>query len=145
MSLNNLQNCPSCGKLFVKAFRNVCNDCHKKDELQFQTVHSFVKKRENRSATIHEVSAATGVSTDQITRYIREGRLLVSNLTNMGYECETCDTIIKEGRLCDRCQIKLKGKFERLASEVEHQIEIDKTKPKDIGYLQIKKDSEDKE
>ncbi|MDQ0254525.1 flagellar operon protein (TIGR03826 family) [Evansella vedderi] len=98
-----LLNCPNCGKLFVKALRSVCNDCAKEVEEKYNKVYQFIRKRENRRATIDEVTEGTDVEQSLIIQFIREGRIHLSQFPNLGYPCEKCGVMIREQRLCHSC------------------------------------------
>lgn len=143
-----LENCPQCGKLFVRTVRPICPDCQKEIDKQFQLVYDYLRKKENRQATIYEVSENTGVSLAQIKQFIREGRLMIRDLPNMGYPCESCGEIIREGRMCLSCRKKFQGVAERL-SQVFVQ-DKQRTGPKEYlyfkekrGYRQLKKEEEE--
>ncbi|SDZ33319.1 flagellar operon protein TIGR03826 [Evansella caseinilytica] len=99
-----LANCPNCGKVFVKALRPVCDACYREVEEKFDTVYTFIRKSRNRSATIDQVCEETGVEKDLIIRFIREGRLQLSQFPNLGYPCEKCGESTREGRLCSKCK-----------------------------------------
>ncbi|MGJ9385216.1 TIGR03826 family flagellar region protein [Salipaludibacillus sp. CF4.18] len=98
-----LVNCPNCGKLYVKALRSVCDVCAREVENKFDIVYKFIRRRENRKATLDEVVEGTEVEKDMIVRFIREGRLHVSQFPNLGYPCSKCGKNIKEGKLCGDC------------------------------------------
>nr|WP_078430929.1 TIGR03826 family flagellar region protein [Alkalihalobacterium alkalinitrilicum] len=117
--MQNLENCPRCGKLFVKALRSVCNKCHKEVDQMFQTVYTFIRKKENRKAHIKEVVEGTGVSEDYIFRFIREGRLQLAQFPNLGYPCEACATIIREGRICTSCHTNIRTGIDQHNKEKE--------------------------
>lgn len=69
-----LQNCPKCDSLYVKnKFRDVCEKCWKEEEAAYDTVAKFMRKRENRAATVLQVVEATGVPEDLILK-IHPGR-----------------------------------------------------------------------
>ncbi|GFN32662.1 hypothetical protein PCURB6_29220 [Paenibacillus curdlanolyticus] len=70
--------------------------------------------RENRGATIYEVSEATEVSIPQITKFIREGRISLMDAPNLGYPCETCGQMIREGNICDSCRTRLQKDISKL-------------------------------
>ncbi|XEC95372.1 TIGR03826 family flagellar region protein [Paenibacillus tarimensis] len=101
----NLDNCPRCGKLFAKNFREVCVSCIKDIDREYEKCATFL--RENRGASIYELSEETGVSVRQITKFIREGRISLINAPNMSYPCEVCATLIREGNMCTDCRAKL--------------------------------------
>ncbi|PYZ92781.1 hypothetical protein CR194_14100 [Salipaludibacillus keqinensis] len=99
-----LANCPNCDKLFVKALRSVCDGCAREVEEKYQQVYTFIRKRGNRQATMDEVHEGTGVEKDLIIRFIREGRLHLSQFPNLTYPCEKCGNQIREGRICAGCR-----------------------------------------
>lgn len=95
MSLGKLSNCSRCGALFVQVVRDICPTCHQTIEKEYERCASYLRKRENRGATIYQLSEATGVSVKQITRFIRERRISIANNPNMGYPCERCGSLIR--------------------------------------------------
>jgi flagellar operon protein (TIGR03826 family) len=104
MSMN-VANCPRCGKIFVKGFNDVCPNCMKDLEQQYEKCVTYLRK--NRGATINEVSETTEVSMKQIIKFIREGRISIMNAPNMAYPCEVCGTLIRENPICEPCRGKL--------------------------------------
>lgn len=114
-----LANCPKCGRLFVKqsSIRDVCDQCYKEEEKLFEKVYSFLRKRENRTATMAQVVEATGVSESLITKWIRVGRLQLVLFPNLGYPCESCGAMIREGQLCPKCRAKLQTELNWLEEE----------------------------
>jgi flagellar operon protein (TIGR03826 family) len=103
-----LANCPKCGKAFVRDLRKVCNVCYKEEEEMYEKVNQFIRKRENREATIVEVHEATGVPEDTIVRFVKEGRLRAAHMANLTYECESCGGPITKGRICTNCTDRMK-------------------------------------
>ena len=101
----NVDNCPRCGRVFMKGFNDVCNNCLKEVELQYERCVKYL--RENRGAILQELSEATEVSVRQITKFIREGRISIMNSPNMGYPCDVCGTTIRESHICESCRSKL--------------------------------------
>jgi flagellar operon protein (TIGR03826 family) len=100
-----LGNCPRCGKLFAKNFRDICPSCIKDIEAEYEKCLKYL--REEKSATIQEVHEATGVSIRQITKFIKEGRISIANNPNMMYPCEVCGVLIRDGNMCDSCRTRL--------------------------------------
>lgn len=100
----NLDNCPVCGGLFLKTkFRDICEKCYKEEEEAFEVVYNFLRKRENRMATITQVVEATGVEEALLFKFIKTGRLQLRQFPHLGYPCARCGTIIREGKLCESC------------------------------------------
>ncbi|WP_209121476.1 TIGR03826 family flagellar region protein [Alkalihalobacillus sp. BA299] len=115
----NLENCPRCGGLFIKALRSICDKCHKEVDQMFQTVYTFIRKRDNRKASLQEVVEATGVKEEYIFQFIREGRLQLAEFPNLGYPCDSCGKLIREGKLCTSCFSNLKKDLEQHHKEQE--------------------------
>ncbi|WP_068673088.1 TIGR03826 family flagellar region protein [Oceanobacillus sp. Castelsardo] len=99
-----LANCSRCGAVYVKALRDICQDCYTEEERAFQAVYSFLLNQNNRKATRTDIIDATGIEDWYITKFIREKRLLLSKFPNLSYPCETCGTGITSGKLCQDCQ-----------------------------------------
>ncbi|WP_152655254.1 TIGR03826 family flagellar region protein [Oceanobacillus sp. CFH 90083] len=106
--MGELANCERCNRVFVKQLRGICNECYQKEEADFRTVYNFLRKRDNRKATIRQIVAATGVDESLIYKFIREKRLQPSSFPNLSYPCERCQQPITEGSLCESCQTQLK-------------------------------------
>ncbi|GGG84410.1 TIGR03826 family flagellar region protein [Paenibacillus radicis (ex Gao et al. 2016)] len=110
----NLDNCPRCGKLFAKNFRDVCPACMKDIDKEYEICTTYL--RENKGAIITELSDATGVSIRQITKFVREGRISLVNAPNMSYPCEVCGTLIRENHICDSCRGRLQKDANKMKS-----------------------------
>jgi flagellar operon protein (TIGR03826 family) len=122
-----LSNCPNCGEVFVKnQFRDICQKCWKEEEKAFETVYQFIRKRENRAATIQQVVEATEVDEDLILKFIKTGRLKLTHFPNLGYPCDKCGKIIQRGRLCEKCAEELRKELERVKTEEARQKELEK-------------------
>ncbi|NEW08857.1 flagellar protein [Paenibacillus sp. SYP-B3998] len=101
----NVANCPRCGKIFVKGFNEVCPNCVKEIDQQYEKCVKYL--RDNKGTSINELSEATDVTMKQITKFIREGRISIMNAPNMSYPCEVCGTLIRDNTLCEPCRSKL--------------------------------------
>lgn len=100
-----LSNCPRCGRLFAKAFRDLCPACLKEIEQEYERCVAYL--REKRQSAMQELSEATEVSVRQITQFIREGRISVYQAPNLTYDCEICGNPIREGHMCEACRTRL--------------------------------------
>lgn len=111
----NLDNCPRCGRLFVKNLMGLCQPCIKELEHEYEICVDYL--RENKGTNIQELSDATGISIKEITRFIREGRISIANAPNMMYPCEVCGTLIRDGHMCDSCRTRLRKDLSNAAKE----------------------------
>lgn len=100
-----VKNCKSCGKMFNYIGKPICPTCEKKLEDKFQEVKQYVK--EHKEASITVVAEENDVSVNQIKRWVRQERLAFSDASMVGLECENCGTLIKTGRFCENCKLKL--------------------------------------
>lgn len=102
--MGELANCSRCHGLFLKGSSMVCPECKKQEEKDFQTVYAFLRKKQNRTATVEEIEAGTGVSEEQIRQFVKQKRLHPVHFPNLSYGCEKCGAAINEDRLCEVCK-----------------------------------------
>ncbi|MDT2286483.1 flagellar protein [Paenibacillus larvae] len=100
-----IANCPVCGKIFVKGIRDICPNCVKKQEEQYERCAEYL--RQHKGITLYELSEAVDVPVRQITKFIREGRISIENAPNMSYPCEVCGEMIRENSMCESCRSRL--------------------------------------
>ena len=116
--MGDLRNCPICNSVFVKTnLRDVCESCYKVEQKNFDKVYNFIRKRENRKATIQEIVDATEVEDELIMKWIRNGKLRVSDFPNLGYPCDKCGTLIQKGSICSDCSTGLKKDLLKVEEE----------------------------
>ncbi|WP_100405462.1 TIGR03826 family flagellar region protein [Bacillus solitudinis] len=115
--MKDVANCPKCGTLFVKALRPICNSCFTEQEKNYEKVSTFMRKKQNRMASIRELHEKTEVPLEQIHQFVREGRLLAKSFPGLGYPCESCGELIQEGRICATCKGNITGGLEKLDRE----------------------------
>lgn len=108
-----LANCPECGKVYVENAAKVCPDCYRKQEEDAERVMEYL--RDVAKATLEEIHEATGVKHKIILRLLRSGRIMGSIIS---YPCETCGTLIEEGRLCTQCS---KNILEQIMIDEKHE------------------------
>ncbi|SFF67911.1 flagellar operon protein TIGR03826 [Halobacillus alkaliphilus] len=102
--MGNLANCPRCSALFLSGSVTVCNQCRNKEEQNYQKVYEFMRKKQNRMASVAEIEVATRVSEKQIREFVKQKRLHPAQFPNISYPCEKCERPIQDGRICERCK-----------------------------------------
>lgn len=132
-----VRNCRNCGRLFnVLANERLCPSCRQKLEDKFQGVKEYLNDHPN--ASVDEVSTENDVTVKQIRQWIREERLTFSKDSLEGIDCEMCGKIIKTGRYCDSCKMKLAN---NLASAYEQpkkkEPEINERKKRDGNRMRF--------
>ncbi|WAA09783.1 TIGR03826 family flagellar region protein [Fervidibacillus albus] len=121
-----LANCSRCGKVFVKtSIRDVCETCYQEEEAAFEKVNQFLKKRENRTASMAQVIEATGVEEELILKFIKKGRIRLIQFPNLSYPCDKCGAPIQKGRLCENCQREFRTELEQFEDEQKRQRELE--------------------
>ncbi len=99
-------NCRACGNLFnYLSGPRLCPNCQKKLEEKFQDTKNYI--RENPSAGITQISQECKVSVPQLKKWVREERLVFSEASPVGIECENCGKMIRTGRFCNDCKTKM--------------------------------------
>ncbi|WP_277586006.1 TIGR03826 family flagellar region protein [Psychrobacillus antarcticus] len=102
--MGELKNCPSCDEFFnYTGLREVCNNCAMNEEKLYETVYRFLRKRENRAATIERIVEVTGVEESLLHKWVRKNRLQPAMFPNLGYPCDNCGKITQQGKLCKNC------------------------------------------
>ena len=66
--MTELRNCARCGKVYAKTVRDICPECYRKEEEDFQKVYRFLQNRKNREATIFAYSTLYNVFITFFTR-----------------------------------------------------------------------------
>lgn len=115
-----LANCKECGKLFLKVSSDICPECQKKEEEDFDRVKNYLKEHPN--AKITEIIEETGVSEIKVNKFIKSGRLSIKPT------CEVCGRVIDSGRICPECRMKL-------LREVRNIIGVGKSKEYEDSFL----------
>ncbi|MEK4484789.1 TIGR03826 family flagellar region protein [Psychrobacillus sp. FSL H8-0484] len=108
--MGELKNCPSCGEFFnYTGLREVCNNCAMNEEKLYEIVYRFLRKRENRAATVERIVEATGVEESLLHKWVRKNRLQPAMFPNLGYPCDNCGKLTNVGKLCASCSQKLQA------------------------------------
>ncbi|MGL4521633.1 MAG: TIGR03826 family flagellar region protein [Bacilli bacterium] len=129
--MGELSNCPKCNALYLKTeVRRVCDACYKKEDEMYQMVYAFIRKKENRQATMSEVSEGTGVEEEVIVRFVRTGKLKVVAFPNLAYGCDGCGNPIQAGSLCDKCRKSIVQDLKVVQSEEVRQQELHRIRNK---------------
>lgn len=122
-----IRNCPSCGEFFnYTGIREVCYKCGQQEEEMYQIVYRFLRKRENRAATVERIVEATGVEEELLYKWVRKGRLHPAIFPNLGYPCDNCGRLTNKGKLCEPCTEELKSDLRTFEAAVEFRENIKK-------------------
>ncbi len=101
-----VKNCKLCGRLFnYIGGMPVCPSCKEELEKKYIKVKEYV--RDNRRATMHEISEENEVSIQQINQWVRDERLVFTDDSPIGIDCESCGKSIKTGRFCETCKASM--------------------------------------
>ena len=82
------------------------------DKMMQEKVNEYI--RDNKVASISEISDKFEVSTKQIEQWVREERLCFADDSPIGLQCECCGATIKTGRYCDKCKGTMANKLDNL-------------------------------
>ena len=112
-----VRNCRGCGRLFnfVQGVNYLCPACMDELEEKFKIAKDFIRK--NGSAGIMEVAEAADVKRQQVERWVREERLVFSDDSPVGIDCEGCGATIKSGRFCEACKNSMSNSLSNLYKE----------------------------
>ena len=106
-----VRNCKGCGRLFnYIGSTPLCPACMKKLDEKYAQVKEYIY--DHPGASINEVSEENDVSVNQIKKWVREERLSFSDDSPVGIACEGCGKMIKTGRFCKECKIRVANEIE---------------------------------
>lgn len=104
---NMIKKCPNCGSgmkyIYGEMFE--CPDCGQKELSDFGKVREYLDKNGPQPAIA--ISQHTGVSLDEINKYLKEGRVEIPDGSSSYIHCQACGADIRYGRFCPECMIKL--------------------------------------
>ncbi len=99
--LKKLRNCRKCNRLFSAAEGvSLCSRCNDEVDDEFTKVREYIY--DNKSASVKDVSHNTGVETDIILKWIREGKIVLGDHSSISF-CERCDAPSDGNRFCPKC------------------------------------------
>ena len=141
---NNLIRCNICKKKvqFIGGGKYKCNSCGNIVLDDFGKVKEFLE--ENGPSPSIIISTATGVSTQVIEQFLKEGRIEIPKGSSYFIKCEKCGASIRYGRYCNVCIKQLagaiKGVFDESAKGMTRVEWVDKNeKPEKMYFLDRKK------
>ena len=106
----NVRNCRKCGRIFNYVLGPImCPKCREDQEAKFQEVKKYV--RGHQGADIIEVFEGCDVDPGQIRQWMREERLQFADDSPIRIPCESCGTMIRAGRFCDKCKLDMTNGF----------------------------------
>ncbi|MGL4346197.1 MAG: flagellar protein [Cellulosilyticaceae bacterium] len=112
-----VKTCKKCHKLFQYVTGPaICPACKQEEEKIFIAVKDFI--RENKGATIEQVSRETGASVTLIEKFLKQGRLEVAEGLDIELTCERCGKSIKTGRYCDQCKGDIAANLDTMAKGI---------------------------
>lgn len=115
-----LRDCPKCGDFFnYTGLRDVCAKCAVNEEKMYEEVYRFLRRRENRAATIERIVEATGVTETLLHQWVRKGRLQPALFPNLGYPCDNCGKLTSSGKLCASCTADIKNDLRTFDAALE--------------------------
>lgn len=105
--------CECGGKLFhIGGGQYECHTCKNITMDDFGKVKAFLD--ENGPSPAMVISQATGVSTDIIDMFLKNGRLEITENSKYFIKCEKCGCSIRSGRFCIDCAKELTQGIQRI-------------------------------
>ena len=121
-----LRDCPTCGDFFnYTGIREVCAKCAMGEEKMYEEVYRFLRRRENRAATIERIVEVTGVTDILLYQWVRKGRLQPALFPNLGYPCDNCGKLTNTGKLCAGCTADINNELRTFEAAQEFREVID--------------------
>ncbi|WP_105616954.1 MerR family transcriptional regulator [Vallitalea okinawensis] len=107
--------CRRCRALFNYIHGDIiCPKCKDQEEVDFKVVRKYL--RQNPKSTIHQTVNETEVNVQLINKFLREGRLEITDDSPIGIDCQRCGVMIKSGQFCEDCQNEIKKELNGAAN-----------------------------
>lgn len=130
-----VRNCKNCKRLFnYLGGDQICPACKEELENKFTLVRDYVW--DNKNASMEKISEDCEVSIKQIKQWVREERLVFTDDSAIGVECENCGALIKSGRFCDKCKASMANNLNSVIKKPEKPAAPHK-KPKDKDRMRF--------
>lgn len=97
----NIKNCPYCNKVFLENASGMCPDCYKLEQQEELKINDFLHNVETK-VNIYMIQEATGAKMRTILKLLHAGRLYQNGIL-IEYPCQSCGSLITEGRVCRQC------------------------------------------
>lgn len=111
-----VRTCRGCKKLFNYLNGPIlCPGCKEALEEKFQEVKKYIE--EHRGASMQEVAEVCDVEINQIRQWLKEERLELMEGSMIMLECESCGTLIRSGKFCDKCRNAMASNLQSLMRE----------------------------
>jgi len=111
-----IRQCARCSKLFHYMGNRNCPECVRALDDIFLEVRNYLD--DHPGANMDDVCVACEADEDDVLRWLREGRLILSSESASLLKCQVCGTPIKSGRYCDTCAAKVIGQLESTAQQL---------------------------
>ncbi|OPX45676.1 hypothetical protein CLHUN_06130 [Ruminiclostridium hungatei] len=121
-----LRNCRRCGRMYnYIGGPPICLDCKNADEEVFKKIKDYLY--DNPGATLSQVAMECDVSVEKIKMFLKEGRLEITEGSNIVLECERCGRSIRTGRFCSECQNQVHNDISGTIAQADKEPEPKKT------------------
>jgi len=115
-----VDHCKRCNKLYNKIKTPYCPACQDEIDRQFGLIRNYMN--EHPDADINTVLKNTGAEEKILLFLLREERLTISARPSI--PCESCSKLIKSGRYCSECTVKLTTDFHK-AGEAQKKVMLE--------------------
>lgn len=98
-----VRNCKTCGRLYNYIGGSpTCPKCKEDLENKFQQVKKYIY--DNPKVPLSIIAEDNDVTVQQLKQWVKEERLVFTEDSVIGIECENCGVTIRTGRFCQKCK-----------------------------------------
>lgn len=120
--LGALKNCKKCSRLFqAENGATLCSRCNEDIDDEFTKVREYIY--DNPSSSVKDVSTGTGVDTDSILKWIREGKIELGSYSGIAF-CERCSEPTTGSRFCPKCVNDLSTGLKAGLEDSNHKLQM---------------------
>ncbi|MDR3207455.1 MAG: hypothetical protein LBT60_03895 [Oscillospiraceae bacterium] len=115
----NIKQCARCDKLFEYRGNLNCPSCVQELDDIIDKVRNFLY--DNPRADTEIICEECGAEEIDILRWLREGRLILTQDNVAMLKCQVCGEPVKSGRFCESCNAKVINQLESTAQHLSGQ------------------------
>ena len=125
-----LKSCKSCKSLFYYyQGEPICEKCQKEEASLLKVLKDYLE--ENPHSSMQQIYEDLEISPQLITKFIKQGVLIVSEKSPITVTCQRCHIPIQVGQYCVKCKKELSDTMEKVSQQMKSSLKTEETNTKE--------------
>lgn len=101
----NFSNCNECGNIFtLVSNEKSCYNCRSKEDMVIKDIQKYIRKKRKKLDDMQEIVVMFNITKEQIYKWVKENKILVSDFLIFEHRCKLCEEQIKYEGVCNDCR-----------------------------------------